>query len=192
MATATPSATSTSVPTQPLKAGVTQTAAASAGIWHEPALARLRRFEELGRRAYYLLFRSGWGGGAQIRRPGAPKRGSFVPVRHAATRDNYDETDLLLSEAVRHAGAEFARTGVPRYVDQSVWPAFQLADWHLTVIDSRAEPAEATPGPVPEMVHAVRGGDRSGAVGRCVARGGLALELVEYACREIASLQEHT
>lgn len=128
----------------------------TAGVWHEPAQATLERFAELGRTCYSYHF-------ARLS-PGARKTGLLA--KHSAEipylfgtlnpPEYYEELDTAISLGVRHAWAEFARTGVPAFSDGTAWPQFQPEKpetaWIGDTIEAR--PLELTP--VAELIRASR------------------------------------
>ncbi|NUO57452.1 MAG: carboxylesterase family protein [Hamadaea sp.] len=119
----------------------------TAAVWLEPALATLDRFDALGRTSYYYRF-------ARVS-PGAEKDGTRA--FHAAENayifgrldraGYYDDVDLVVQDAVQTAWTEFARTGVPRHLDGTAWPAYDAGDPRFTVIGdvTTSKPLEISP-----------------------------------------------
>lgn len=129
----------------------------TAAVWHEPALSSYQRYTALGdRTTYHYRF-------ARVS-PGARRSGLLA--KHSAEipylfgpitpGETYDDVDVEVSDTVQHAWTEFARTGVPRNPDGTVWPACTVTDPQLTVINdqTKAVPLEITP--VCEMINSQR------------------------------------
>jgi para-nitrobenzyl esterase len=116
-------------------------------IWTEPALASYRRFAQLGRTAYHYRF--------ERVSPGNRRTGmldfhsSEFPYLfgHLTPPENYDEVDTQVSDTLAHAWTEFARTGLPRSPDGSIWPAATSTAPRVTVIGDKtaACPLEVSP-----------------------------------------------
>lgn len=128
----------------------------TAAVWHEPALATLDRFAALGRSVYYYRF-------ARVS-PGAEKSG--ILAGHAAENpyvfgvldpaDSYDETDREVSTIMQTAWVEFARTGVPKNVDGSSWPAYDTSVPRLAVITDQARDESLVASPVTQLIRVQR------------------------------------
>ncbi len=127
------------------------------GVWHEPALASYRRYAALDdRTAYHYRF-------ARVS-PGARQAGLLA--EHSAELpylfgqvtpgDDYDQTDVQVSDTVQHAWTEFARTGVPRNPDGTTWPACTPNDPHFTVIDDKTASVPLDVTPVCKMINSQR------------------------------------
>ncbi|MCA1192608.1 carboxylesterase/lipase family protein [Saccharopolyspora sp. 6V] len=125
-------------------------------IWAEPAWETYQRFAGLGRTAYAYRF-------ARVA-PGARRSGllaahmSELPYLFGLPTggDEYDEVDAAVSDTVRHAWTEFARTGVPRYGDGTAWPSCDAAAPRLTVIGDDARSAPVHLGPVAAAINSTR------------------------------------
>ncbi|MCA2241999.1 carboxylesterase family protein [Mycobacterium sp. WUMAC-067] len=125
-------------------------------VWHEPALASAERFAALGRRAYHYRF-------ARVS-PGARKSGLLA--KHSAEIPylfggleppaSYDEIDAAVSDAVQHAWVEFARTGVPRTLDGTEFPRYDLTKRQVAVIDDATDLRPLDANPVTDMIHTLR------------------------------------
>lgn len=126
----------------------------TSAVWLEPALATYRRFAALDRRSYCYHFtrvspgtrRSGLlayhsaeipyifgsvsASGSRAALGGAVAE--TAAADHAKT--TFDDIDVALSAQLQHAWAEFARTGVPRGIDGTAWPACRREDLMSTVI----------------------------------------------------------
>jgi para-nitrobenzyl esterase len=132
----------------------------TAAIWHEPALATLERFAELGRTVFGYRF-------ARVA-PGAEKDGSLAD--HASENpyvfgvlqppDYYDEVDAGVSAAVQDAWIAFARTGVPCGPDGQAWPRFDPGEPRVAVIADRMGIEPVAVGPVTTLIHAQRVDER--------------------------------
>ncbi|MCO4252122.1 carboxylesterase/lipase family protein [Pseudarthrobacter raffinosi] len=128
----------------------------TAGVWHEPARATLERFAELGRTCYSYHF-------ARVS-PGA--RSTGLLAKHSAEipylfgtlnpPEYYEEIDTQISRGVRHAWAEFARTGVPACLNGAPWPAFQPEDPQTAWIGDTIGPRTLEPTPVARLISASR------------------------------------
>lgn len=128
----------------------------TAGVWHEPAAATLERFADLGRTIYNYRF-------ARVS-PGAEKSGLLA--KHSAEiaylfgsmspADAYDETDAQVAREVQHAWSEFARTGTPRSIDGSAWPAFTNEKPEIAWIDDTTEARPLAPSRVEALIRESR------------------------------------
>jgi para-nitrobenzyl esterase len=127
------------------------------GVWHEPALASYERYAAMGdRTAYNYRF-------ARVS-PGARRSGLLaqhsaeIPYLFGPTtpRDDYDETDVQVSNTIQHAWTEFARTGVPRNPDGTPWPACTPTDPQYTIIDDHTKSVPLDITPVCKMIHSQR------------------------------------
>lgn len=127
------------------------------GVWHEPALATLQRFADLGRTAYHYRFA----------RVGPGARHSGLLAKHSAEipylfgtmtpAQAYDEIDVEVSRNVQLAWTEFARTGAPRFADGSAWPRYRTDVPELAWIDDTTQARPLLPGPVTDMIRSTRG-----------------------------------
>ncbi|MFE7676847.1 carboxylesterase/lipase family protein [Streptomyces albidoflavus] len=130
----------------------------TAAVWLEPALATLDRFVALGRTSYYYHF-------ARVS-PGAEKDGTRAChaaenpyiFGHLGREGYYDETDLVVHDAVQTAWTEFARTGVPRHRDGTEWPAYDAHDPRFTVIDAVTTSKALEISPVTTLIRSQRSG----------------------------------
>ena len=62
--------------------------------------------------------------------------GSDVPYIFGTLSEDapYDEVDQQISREMQHAFVEFARTGVPRSVQGTAWPAFTVKNPKYVVV----------------------------------------------------------
>jgi len=128
----------------------------TAVVWHEPALASLRRFADLGRTSYAYRF-------ARVS-PGA--RQSGLLAKHSAEipylfgsmvpAQAYEERDYEVSRQVQHAWTEFARTGTPRSVDGSPWPVYRNQDPKIAWIEDTTETRQLIPSRLMELIESSR------------------------------------
>lgn len=128
----------------------------TSAVWHEPALATVDRFAQLGAICYYYRF-------SRVS-PGA--RESGLLAKHSAEipylfgsmapASAYDETDAEVSRVLQHAWAEFARGGMPRDPSGSPWPSYQRETPDVTVITDTAECRRLDVGPVTELIRSSR------------------------------------
>jgi para-nitrobenzyl esterase len=75
---------------------------------------------------------------------------------------DYDETDAAISEVMRHAWTEFARTGVPRDLDGTAWPAYDAAAPRQFLIDDAPDSRPLTADPVTALIHSLRAAPGAG------------------------------
>ncbi|MEV7340069.1 carboxylesterase family protein [Streptomyces sp. NPDC093544] len=128
----------------------------TSAIWHEPERATYERFTALGRRCYSYRF-------ARVS-PSARRSGMLafhmaeLPYlfRSITPGEDYDEIDAEISEVMRHAWTEFARTGVPRGPDGAAWPACDSSAPRRMLIADSAHSETLNVGPVTEMIHSLR------------------------------------
>ncbi len=128
----------------------------TAGVWHEPAAATLKRFAGLGRTIYTYRF-------ARVS-PGAEK--SALLAKHSAEiaylfgsmtpPQAYDETDAQVAREVQQAWSEFARTGTPRSVDGSSWPQYTNEDPEIAWIGDTTKARPLAPSRVEELIRESR------------------------------------
>jgi para-nitrobenzyl esterase len=128
----------------------------TAVVWHEPALASLRRFADLGRTAYAYRF-------ARVS-PGA--RQSGLLAKHSAEipylfgsmvpAQAYGDRDHEVARQVQHAWTEFARNGTPRSVDGSLWPVYRNEDPEIAWIEDTTETRPLIPSPLMELIESSR------------------------------------
>ena len=131
-------------------------------IWHEPALASVRRFAALGRRFHYYHFARA--------APGAVANGDLV--RHSAeiryvfgnlTDDgHYDSLDRLISDGMQQAWVAFARDGVPAGPN-GAWPAYADPAPELTWIGDTFETQPFAATELTRIIHSLRDPSRQAA-----------------------------
>jgi para-nitrobenzyl esterase len=124
-------------------------------IWHEPAMASVKRFAALGRRFFYYHFARA--------APGAVANGDLV--RHSAeiryvfgnlTDDgHYDDVDQVVSEGMQSAWIAFARDGIPRG-PAGPWPAYAAPEPEMTWIGDAIETRPFEVAEVTAIVHSLR------------------------------------
>ncbi|MFC9844427.1 carboxylesterase/lipase family protein [Streptomyces sp. NPDC060223] len=130
----------------------------TSAVWHEPELTSYERFTALGRTCYSYRF-------ARVS-PSARRSGMLafhmaeLPYlfRRITPGEDYDETDAGISEVLRHAWTEFARTGVPRGPDGAAWPACDASAPRQTLIADTVHSRPLPVGPVTGMIHSLRTG----------------------------------
>jgi len=128
----------------------------TASVWHEPALATLQRFADLGRTTYAYRF-------ARVS-PGARQTGLLA--KHSAEipylfgtmipPQAYDQVDVEVSRTVQHAWTEFARNGTPRSLDATPWPKYRTDAPEFAWISDTTASRRLVPTPVTELIAASR------------------------------------
>jgi para-nitrobenzyl esterase len=127
-------------------------------IWHEPALATLERFTELGRRQYYVHF--------DRVSPGRRKSGELAvhtgEIRYVFGNldpaEDYDEVDAAVSASMQAGWTAFARTGVPAGPDGHPWPVFDANRPEITHIGDTIERRPFAPTELTRILHGLRAG----------------------------------
>jgi para-nitrobenzyl esterase len=127
-------------------------------IWHEPALATLGHFAELGRRQYYVHF--------DRVSPGRRKSGELAlhtgEIRYVFGNldpaEDYDDVDATVSAAMQAGWAAFARTGAPAGPDADPWPEFDAGRPEITHIGDTIERRPFAPTDLSRILHGLRAG----------------------------------
>ncbi|GAA3751925.1 carboxylesterase/lipase family protein [Streptomyces tremellae] len=129
----------------------------TAGVWHEPALTSYRRYAALDDLTAYQ-YRFTRVSPAAHRTGLLAQHGAEIPYLFGPVTvgDDYDATDVQVSDAVQHAWTEFARTGTPRDPDGTPWPACTSGDSRFTVIGDKTEHVPLDITPVCELITAQR------------------------------------
>ncbi|OZJ01760.1 hypothetical protein BZG36_05521 [Bifiguratus adelaidae] len=125
-------------------------------VWTEPALATLKRFEQLnGRQVFIYIF-------GRVS-PGARKTNELAKhtseIRfvfgNLAPAEYYDENDAQICRDMQGAWIEFARNGVPRSNELS-WPVYSSVKPMCSVIKDDIHSAPLTVSELTGIIHSLR------------------------------------
>lgn len=129
----------------------------TAGVWHEPAAATLKRFADLGRTIFSYRF-------ARVS-PGAEESGLLA--KHSAEiaylfgsmtpPQAFDETDATVAREIQYAWSEFARSGSPGSIDGSAWPQYTHESPEIAWIGDTTEARPLAPSRVEALIRESRG-----------------------------------
>jgi para-nitrobenzyl esterase len=129
----------------------------TSAVWSEPELKSYQRFTDMGRTAFAYRF-------SRVS-PGNHRGGMLA--HHCAELpyvfghldpEQTDEVDARIADAMQHAWTEFARTGVPRDPDGTLWPRTTADQPRHTVIGDTVHSAPLAASPVTTSIHALRAG----------------------------------
>lgn len=125
-------------------------------VWTEPALESLRKFSALGLRLYHYHFNRRSPGSIasnELAKHTTDIRYVFGNLTAETDEKYYNQTDVILSEALQEAWLSFARDGVPKSnsgIGEIEWPRYDLLKPLTTWIGD--EGIEVRPFPMTELM----------------------------------------
>jgi para-nitrobenzyl esterase len=124
-------------------------------VWWESQYASLQRFSSMGRRVHYYRFARLAPGSAKNKRLVFHGSDVYYVFGNLIDRE-YDFIDQRVSRELQHVFIEFAKTGVPKGSDGTLWPAFQESDPKATIVGDSVSFGPYPMDPITRVMYSLR------------------------------------